>query len=127
NEREQDLNRHLRMLTESQQLGGIGSYDYDLATDTVAWTSNTYKIFGIPDGTPLDFNKALSVYSPSDAATLVTRSEHAFKTGQGFEMDAIIYRQSDQQERYLYIRCEVQRDNKLLISGLRGIVQDVTE
>jgi PAS domain S-box-containing protein len=124
---QQNLARNLKSLTESQLLGDIGSYDYDIATDSVTWTTNTYKIFGIPNGTPLSFQKAISAYQPTDAEKLISKSELAIKSGKGFEMDAIIHRKKDNREIYLFIRCEVQRDKKKNIIGLRGIVQDITE
>jgi PAS domain S-box-containing protein len=117
----------IKMLTESHNLGIMGSYDYDLATDVVVWTSNTYKIFGIADGTPLNFDKAISAYSASDAKKLIALSELALNQGSGFEMEALIRRMNDKRQRNLLIRCEVKRDAELKVTGLRGIVQDITE
>src|SRR5690606_34850942 len=46
---------------------------------------------------------------------------------EGFEMDAIINRQSDGMERYIYIRCEAAKNQNNQTIRLKGIVQDITE
>ena len=50
---EKDLQTTTRLLMETQRMGKIGSWEYDLATNALSWTPEVYHIFGIdPSTTP---------------------------------------------------------------------------
>ena len=55
------------MLAESQAMAHIGSWDFDLATDTVAWSDEQYRLFGMqPRECPISYDVFLSKVHPAD-------------------------------------------------------------
>ncbi|MDQ3171395.1 MAG: PAS domain-containing protein, partial [Acidobacteriota bacterium] len=42
------------LLRESQAIARLGSWEWDIASDRISWADETYRIFGIEPGTPLD-------------------------------------------------------------------------
>ncbi|MFH2140300.1 MAG: PAS domain S-box protein [Pseudomonadota bacterium] len=69
-ERKQNALRLLKqqeMLNESQKLGNLGSWEYDVASEGLIWSDETYQIFEIdPSAQELTFDMFLNVIHPDD-------------------------------------------------------------
>ena len=48
---EEKLRRSERNLAEAERIGHTGSWDYDVATDTAAWSENLFRIFDVDPAT----------------------------------------------------------------------------
>jgi PAS domain S-box-containing protein len=79
-ERTRDLTRALEDLKESetrleqaQQLARIGSWRWNIATDTVEWSTELYRITGLPIGTPVTLETYLSTV-PLDERGMVAQT-----------------------------------------------------
>src|SRR4029453_13649633 len=53
-------------LLDSQRLANVGSWERDVATGRVRWSDQMYRIYGLPDDTPLVFQTFLSLVHPKD-------------------------------------------------------------
>ncbi|MBN2870031.1 MAG: EAL domain-containing protein, partial [Campylobacterales bacterium] len=63
---EEELRRKDADLGAAQALAHIGSWRLDVAKNVLEWSDETYRIFGIEIGTPLDYGMFLSTIHPDD-------------------------------------------------------------
>lgn len=116
--------RHRRLL-EAQAFGGIGNFYYDLTSGQVEWSAELYRIMGIPPGTPLDFESAVSVYVAEDREKLQKMTADALETNGRFELEARFHPKNSIEERHLLIQAKaLTSDGKKAISGF---VTDITD
>ncbi len=78
----------LEKLNETQHVAMIGSWEWDLATNNVWWSDETYRIFGV---TPKDFIPNFEANGkfihPDDLIKYNDSFEHSFKTGEPLDID----------------------------------------
>ena len=53
-------------LAEAQELAHLGSWDWDVATGTVHWSREMYRIYGIPSDEVITFDRAIELVRPDD-------------------------------------------------------------
>ncbi|MDQ6840556.1 MAG: EAL domain-containing protein [Actinomycetota bacterium] len=122
----QELAKSERRLAEAQTIGGIGSWEYDLVTETFTWSDELCRIYGVPIGVPLTPDEVVSMTHVDDrdqfGQTLLTGLER-YET---YEIDHRIVR-ADGRERIVHTRggFEVDEDGEPVM--MRGTVQDVTD
>ena len=122
-----ELRESNEFLEHTQQVGQIGSWRTKVGPESVfTWTPETYRIFGIKQGTEvrnLDFFKLIH---PDDRdlflETLVkVRSDESRQ-----EIELRITR-LDGDLRWIFLVADVQRDDTGSVVGMAGVVQDITE
>ena len=74
-----------RRFEQTERMAGIGGWELTLATRTVAWTDETYRICGVPLGTSIDLDLAASVYLAAERARLHGLIERAVREGIGYD------------------------------------------
>ena len=124
---EEALKEKERESSEAQRLGQIGSWDWDIATDTIVWTTECYLLMGFEPGTkPPQYEQHLKIYTPESAARLDAAVKKEIETGEAYELDL---ETSDPKNphRWITARSETKRDASGKIIGLRGTAQDITE
>jgi PAS domain S-box-containing protein len=124
---EEALKEKERESSEAQRLGQIGSWDWDIATDTIVWTTECYLLMGFEPGTkPPQYEQHLKIYTPESAARLDAAVKKEMETGEAYELDL---ETSDPKNphRWITARSETKRDHSGKIIGLRGTAQDITE
>jgi PAS domain S-box-containing protein len=115
------------LLSESQRIGHIGSWSVDLATGTAAWSSETYRLYGVsPDTFTPSADALLGLLHPDDRAALQEwiRATLAGEHPRALEMRAIL---PDGSVRVLSGRGELVWDDDHRPVRLVGTVQNVTE
>jgi PAS domain S-box-containing protein len=55
-----------RQLIDSQRLAKVGSWERDVVTGEVLWSDEMYRIYGLPQGSQLDFQTFLRLVHPDD-------------------------------------------------------------
>lgn len=109
----------------SFRFGDVGTWELNLATDALIWSSQTYAIFGLPEvGAPLGFVDFLGHVHPDDRGELQARQREAIKGRTKFDYIHRIVRPSGEM-RFV-------REVAELLSGpgiqiFHGVVQDITE
>lgn len=116
-ESEDDLNR-------AQAVAKIGSWRLDVQQNVLHWSAEAYRIFGIPQGTPLTFEVFLASLHPEDRK-YVEQEWTAALHGKPYDIDhRIIVGDS---VKWVHERAELEADPHGTLLGGFGTVQDITE
>lgn len=115
------------ILRLSQQVAKVGSWKYEFEDLKMTWSSETYKIFGVSEKEfDLTMENFMSILS-SDAVAL--HQNVAFKAMENHQPYTIEYYHTtpDGEVKYLYGIGKPLTDDKGIIYGYFGSIQDVTE
>ncbi|MBI5442341.1 MAG: GAF domain-containing protein [Deltaproteobacteria bacterium] len=124
---EEALHKREAELNESQRLAHIGSWDWDAVKDTIWWSAEYYRIYGLDSSQPtLNYVEHLSAYTAESARGLYAVVKRAMETGEPYEIDLELAHPSAS-TRWVVARGEVKRDAEGRILGLRGTAQNITE
>jgi len=122
---EQNLHEREAQLAEAQRLAHLGTWRWDVSTQSAAWSDEMYQIFGrdrnVPPPSFDDFLAAIH----SEDRPLVTGPIALHGTRQ-FANDVRISR-PDGATRFVQLRCQVARDESGHVTELVGTIQDITE
>ena len=78
-EAEERLRASERQLKDAQRLANVGSWDRDVATGSVRWSDQMYRIFGLPRDVRPDFQTFLSLVHPKDLGIISETQERALE------------------------------------------------
>jgi len=114
------------MLADLEEFAGAGSFESDLATGRVVWSSGMYRIRGIEVGRELTCDQADSVH-PADHER-VHRAWAEALAGETAELD-LTYRivRPDGEVRWVDTRTRIERDGRGSAVRTRGASIDVTD
>jgi PAS domain S-box-containing protein len=115
------------LLSESQRIGHIGSWSVDLATETVTWTRETFRLYGVsPDTFAPSADALLGLLHPDDRAAM---GEWIRATLAGEHPGVLEFRTllPDGSVRVLSGRGELVLDDDHRPVRVVGSVQDITE
>ena len=129
-EREQEKRAQtaqLKMLSMAETVSGVGHWHVDLATGTVTWSDEIYRIHGL-DRASFEPNRAsiLSLYPEEDRERLNGLIQGAIDAGEGYEILNPIYR-TDGVRRLVASQAVVEIDVTGRTAAFYGIMRDVTE
>jgi signal transduction histidine kinase len=63
---EEERFRHFALLQQSEEVAGMGSWDYNVTTGAFLWSDGMYRLFGLPLGTPVAPRFYLDVVEADD-------------------------------------------------------------
>ena len=113
-------------LAEAQQTALIGSSDWDVAGDTVMWSRELYKLFGVdPDGAALDYESYLQLIHADDRAHLQDVVRRAMETGEPYTVEHRVVHPGNA-VRWIQGRGVVEQANGSTVR-LHGTAQDITD
>ncbi len=121
------LNRsyeNLQKLHEAQSVAQLGSWHLEMQTGVLHWSPETYRMFGIPEGTPLTYQCFLESVHPDDLAALEAAWQEALRGAPyRFEHRIVV----GDEIRWVLEQAMLSFDKEsTLLSGV-GSVQDITE
>lgn len=121
------LNRgyeNLQKLHQAQSVARLGSWHLEMQTGVLDWSPETYRMFGIPEGTPLTYQRFLECVHPDDAAALDAAWQQAQRGAPyRFEHRIVV----GDEIRWVLEQAKLNFDGEYnLLSGV-GTVQDITE
>ena len=64
--RTDELRRTRDRLVDAQRVANVGSWEWDVQTNTIWWSEELYRIFGLPPSTPLTYESYLQLLHPDD-------------------------------------------------------------
>ena len=105
---------------------GIGTWDLDLATQRLLWSSITRTLFGVPKELPLTFDLFLSLLEPQDREPTKQAVTRSVETGCSFDMQYRVNAPS-QLRHWVRARGSVVRDKQGIPRHLSGIVIDIDD
>lgn len=121
-ESEELLIKNERQLADAQEIAHVGSFEWEIGTDTVRWSDELYRIYGLR---PREFEATYAAFleriHPDDRAKVDSTIRTAVETGEPFDMEERIVR-PDGSTRILESRGNITEDRRLV-----GVCRDVTE
>jgi len=116
-----------RQLAMAQQITHVGSWEWDASTNSVFWSDELYRIYGLePRSCEITFESFLARVHPEDREDVRRRVSEALQQGGRFAYDERIVR-PDGSVRRLATVGEADRDDGGRVVGLIGTCRDVTE
>ena len=111
-------------LDRAQEVGKIGSWRLDVRSNVLTWSDESYRIYGIPKGTPLTYELFLSTVHPDDREYVDTKWKSALR-GEPYDIEHRIV--VDGQLKWIREKAylEFEKDGSLI--GGFGITQDITK
>ncbi len=121
-----ELHRAQRRLLEAQEIGRIGNWELDLATNLLWWSDEVYALVGL---TPGEFDgrveTMLQTVHPDDRAQFIQRRAEAMRMGAPMDMEFRIVR-PDGQVRWLHQLGREYPNSAGVAVRRAGVVQDIT-
>ena len=121
------LERQRRQLIDAQSIGQFGSWEWEIAADTMEWSDELYRIYGLePSGEPINVDYVLERVYPDDRAAVRAAIETAYATGEAFSFKHRIVR-PDGSVRVTQSRVDVVTGEDGTPLRMVGTGQDITE
>ena len=123
----QTLMERERALAEAQRLAGLGSWEWEPATDTVTWSEGLYRLAERDPSAPaVPYADHPQLFTSESWPRLQAAVEAALKTGRPYELELEMVLPQGR-TRWLLARGETLHDTVGRVVKLRGTVQDITE
>src|SRR5205085_2219746 len=122
-----DPDRSREMLLVAEELAQLGSWEWDVARDTVTWSDSLCRLFGVrPEDCPGTFEAMLEHVHPEDRERTREIVERAYQTGQPFDYHKRVVHPGGR-VRLLHSRGRVVLGGDGRPVRMFGACQDVTE
>lgn len=129
-----ELEYHLQQLKQSEEklkhaqyLAHIGSWEWDIASNSIEWSDELYRIYGMTrDDFEANYENYLQCIHPDDRAYVNDIIQKAYQDHQPFDFFHRLILPTGE-ERTLHARGGVFLNNEGNISRMSGTAQDVTE
>jgi len=124
-ERAQESLRESRKdFARAQEVGQIGSWRMDVRRNVLTWSDESYRIFGVPKGTPLTYETFLHAVHPDDREH-VDAQWNAGLGGEPYDIEHRIV--VDGRVKWVREKAFLEFDESRNVLGGFGITQDITE
>lgn len=121
-----ELERSRARLDEAQRIAHLGWWEWDINSNTVTWSDELHRIYGIEPGTfGGTFEAFLARVHPDDVEPTRTLVLDAFHAGGEFTVDHRIVR-PDREVRMLHTRGRTLRDERGASTRMMGTCWDIT-
>ncbi|OHC64686.1 MAG: hypothetical protein A2040_03315 [Rhodocyclales bacterium GWA2_65_19] len=111
-------------LNRAQSVGGVGSWYLDIPKNHLEWSDETYRIFGVIGGKPLDYEAFIACVHPDDRARVETAWQQAMQ-GKPYDAEHRIIVNDDL--KWVRERAEIVFDAQRRPVFGTGTVQDITD
>ncbi|MBF0284645.1 MAG: PAS domain S-box protein [Magnetococcales bacterium] len=115
-----------RRLREIRRLAKVGDWEYDIVADLITWSDETYHIYGIPPGTPLNYALLRERIHPDDRLAHDANVAAWIRDRKGPPFDYRVV-MADGSVRYIHGTGLVESDERGKAARMYGSLQDVTE
>ena len=123
---EDELKKKEHLLSESQRIGHIGSWHYELGTQQLTWTDEIYRIYGVsPDTFSLNSESFISLIHPEDQPLMLTWLQECSAGENPGELEFRIIL-PDGSVNYISGHGELNYDDKHKPISLTGTAQNIT-
>jgi PAS domain S-box-containing protein len=123
-QRTSELRESEQRLEHAQEVGQIGWWQLDVQRNILTWSDETYRIFGIPKGEPLTYEKFLGFVHPSDRQYVDTQWKAALD-GEPYDIEHRI--KVGRKVKWVREKAYMEFDDSGKLLGGFGITQDITE
>jgi PAS domain S-box-containing protein len=122
-----NIENNKQKLNEAQNIGRIGSFEMDLATNQVSWSDEKFNQLGLKKGEVIPSSELfLSFIHPDDSVSINESYKQVFKTlKDSSNAYRIVLR--DGSVRHVYTKWRFEFDSRQRPVRMYGITQDITE
>ena len=118
------LRESQRDLKRAQAVARTGSWRLDVKRNVLLWSDETYRMFAVPKGTPLTYERFLGDVHPDDRAEVDRRWQAALR-GEPYDIEHRII--VNGQVKCVREKAELEFDDDGTLHSAFGTVQDVTD
>ncbi len=111
-------------LVRAQSVARVGSWRLDLRRNVLEWSDETYRVFNVPLGTQMTYERFLACVHPDDRA-FVDRAWRAALRGQPYDIEHRVV--ADGRVKWVREKADLELDEHREVIGGIGITQDITE
>jgi diguanylate cyclase (GGDEF)-like protein len=123
-EAEKTIRSSRNALREAQQIAGLGSWVQNIPQGSLTWSDETYRIFGVPVGTPLTIENFVKSIHPDDREIVLAAWNTSMTSGH-YEIDHRII--ANGKEKWVRERAVIRCDaSGKPVEGV-GTTLDITE
>jgi|CXWL01.1.fsa_nt_gi PAS domain S-box-containing protein len=124
---QRQLETHRKSLAQAQAMAHVGSWEWDVATETEIWSDELFRICGYaPHAITPTGDTFREAVHPDDRANVFKAIENALEQNHPYEVTCGILRPHGEL-RYVLCRGTVTRDLEGRATRMAGTVQDITE
>ncbi len=120
---QQAIDKEKYYLDQAQKIGKFGTWEYDVINDTIFWTAENYKIFGIPEGSTVTSRQIMDLVHPDDRASL-DRDWWGTLKGKPYDVEHRIL--INGKTKWLREKAKLIFNDRGDVVRLIGITQDIT-
>src|SRR6266568_4235776 len=114
-------------LEEAQRIAHVGYWEWDLTSNRVIWSDETYRIYGLrPQEYPIDIAVLRNMIHPEDLEFVFRVAEEALRAGLRTDVEHRIIRPSGEL-RTVHSQGDVKKDESGRSCQMFGTVQDITD
>ena len=115
-------------LKRTQEIASLGSWELDLADNTLIWSDETYRIFGFrPHAFEASYEAFLEAVHPEDRNAVNEAYINSINDGRNsYEIEHRIVQKGSGETLYVHEKCEHIRDKTGKIVRSFGMVHDIT-
>jgi PAS domain S-box-containing protein len=122
-----DLQESNAKLEEAQRITHVGYWEWDLTTDRLNWSDETYRIFGLrPQERPMNADELGKMVHPEDRDRIFREKEQTVNSGAYYDVEHRVVRPSGE-VRVLNSTRALTKDESGRPAHFYGTVQDITE
>jgi PAS domain S-box-containing protein len=122
-----DLQDSKAKLEEAQRIAHVGYWEWDLTSNRVIWSDETYRIYGLrPQEYPIDIAVVRKMIHPEDLELVFRVAEEGVRGGVRTDVEHRIIRPSGEQ-RTVHSQGDVKKDASGRPCQMFGTVQDITD
>jgi PAS domain S-box-containing protein len=115
------------LLTQTQEIANVGSWEYDVERRTFLWSEQMYRMLGIEPGSDaVALDTACQMFHPDDRARVWQDVMTLIETGKPLENE-LRFQSACSETRIFFSRAIPIKDKSGSVRQIRGISQDVTE
>jgi PAS domain S-box-containing protein len=114
-------------LREAQSIAHMGSFHWDVSDDTIAWSDELYRIYGLEPGkSRITYKTYLERIHPDHREQVSRGLEQSMATRKSFEHEYRIIR-SDSETRWIATHGRPIFDADWTLIAMQGVCQDITD
>lgn len=121
---EQQLRQREQELHTAQAVAHIGSWKLDSPTGTLTWSAESYRIFGLAQGAPMDYTTFLEAVHPDDRDAIDHAWQQALK-GAPYDIEHRVLAGSE--TRWVHEQAELHFDAKGQLHWAIGTLHEITD
>ena len=122
-----NLNDRTARLAKAQRIANLGSWEWDFAAGSLAWSDEMYRVLGFaPQEFPATFARLFAAAHPDDRRMVTDAIDAVVRDGKGYRIDHRIVR-PDGTERIVHAEAEVALAEAGKPARVLGTLHDVTE